>query len=140
MSSCAEDIKTMLGVYLDSSENVSEISDFILFPVFVGKEPMEPSNTITVFETPGAPPQLTFDRDEIYEYPSVQVRVRSASYLQGWEQANEIKNALHGRANESWGSNFYTLVRCANGPYLLDYDKNQRVRFIINFDCQRRQS
>jgi len=140
MNSCAEDIKTMLEYYLDSSESVAENSDFVLYPVFIGKEPMEPTNTITIFETPGYPPQLNFDRDERYEYPSVQIRIRAISYTSGWEQAEEIKNALHGRANESWGSSFYTLVRCANGPSLLDYDKNQRVRFIINFDCQRRQS
>jgi len=49
-----------------------------------------------------------------------------------------IKNILHGRANETWNGALYTLIRCSSGPALLDYDKNQRVRFIINFYLQRR--
>ena len=138
MNSCSEDIKEMLEDYLDSSDSIAVSSDFELFPMFIGKEPAEPSNTISIFETGGYPPQLTMNRDEIYEYPSVQIRIRAISYLDGWEQATEIKNALHGRANEQWGSVIYTLIKCISGPMLLDYDKNQRVRFIINFDCQRR--
>jgi hypothetical protein len=138
MKSCAEDIKDMLEYYLDSSNSEAENSDFALYPIFIGKEPADPGNTVSIFETPGRSPQLTMDRKEKYEYPSVQIRVRSVSYQEGWEQIEEIKNVLHGRANEQWGDVYYALIRCFNGPYLLDFDKNQRVRFIINFDCQRR--
>lgn len=140
MKSCSEDIKEMLEYYLETSGSTS-INPFDLFPVFIGKEPAEPSNTVTIFETVSGAPQLTMNRLEIYEYPSVQIRIRATNYLDAWEQANTIKNILHGRGNEQWGDDvFYSVIRCVNGPSLLDYDKNQRVRFIINFDCQRRQS
>jgi len=132
MNSCAEDIRDMIQYYL---EDDSEIE---LFEISIGKEPDEPANMISIFETSGFPPQLTFDRDEIYEYPSVQLRVRANSYTTGWLQINAIKNALHGRAGETWNDSFYSLVKCQNGPFLFDYDKNQRPRFIINFNLQRR--
>jgi hypothetical protein len=69
----------------------------------------------------------------------MQIRVVSNSYVDGWNQIESIKNILHGRANETWGTTFYTLIRCSSGPGLLDFDKNQRVRFVINFDMQRRE-
>ena len=83
-------------------------------------------------------PQLTLDRNEVYEYPTIQIRVRANEYLEGWDVITNIKNILHGRANETWNGALYTLIRCSSGPALLDYDKNQRVRFIINFYLQRR--
>jgi len=129
MNSSAEDIKDMLETYYSSTE--------ALYSVFVGREPAEPANTITIFETHGTH-QLTFDKDEIYEYPSVQIRIRSTSYTEGWQIAESIKTILHGRANETWNGAFYTLIRCISGPFLLDYDKNQRVRFVVNFYLQRR--
>ena len=136
MNSCAEDIKAMLEAGVSSSSSSGGEVDF--YPIYIGKEPADPTNTITIFETPGYPPQLTMDRTEIYEYPSIQIRIRSISYVAGWAQAELIKNTLHGRANELWDDVYYSVIRCVNGPSLLDYDKQQRVRFIINFDCQRR--
>jgi hypothetical protein len=134
MKSLSEDIKDML----ENTESSESSGEFSFFPIYVGKEPAEPSQTITLFETPGFAPQLTMDRNEKYEYPSLQIRIRSNKFQDGWEQAEKIKDSLHGRANETWDETYYSLIRCSNGPYLLDYDKNQRVRFIINFDCQRR--
>jgi hypothetical protein len=132
MNSCSEDIKDMLEYYM------VEESDFTPFEISIGKEPDEPFNITSIFEAAGYPPQLTFNRNERYEYPSIQIRVRSTSYVDGWEQIEKIKNTLHGRAGETWNGSFYSLIRCQNGPFLLDYDKNQRPRFIINFNVQRR--
>ena len=133
MNSTAEDIRDIIEYYIDSS------SDIDLFEVSIGKEPSEPQNVISIFETPGFPSQLTFERLERYDYPSVQIRIRCTDYQSGYEQGNEIKNTLHGRAGETWNGVYYSLIRCINGPNLLDYDKNQRPRFVLNFDVQRRE-
>ncbi len=140
MKSTAEDIKDILIAFLgdNSSDSSSLAEDFELFEISVGKEPELPPNMITVIETPGFPDQLTFDRTERYEYPSVQIRVRANHYREGWEQISKIKELLHGRAQLIWGNSFYSVIRCVNGPFLFDYDKNQRPRFIINFNIQRR--
>lgn len=129
MKSASEDIKLMLETL---------VQDLVLFPIGIGKEPDDPIDRITLFETSGYPHQVVFDREKKYEYPSVQVRVRCYNYIDGWAQGEKIKDTLHGRGGETWNSTFYSLITCVNGPFLLDYDKNQNARFILNFNIQRR--
>jgi hypothetical protein len=137
MNATVVDIKEMIEAFA-LEEDSSPGCNIDLYPIFIGKEPAEPFNCITLFEIGTLPPQLTLDRNEIYEYPMVQIRVRANNYLEGWEMIYNIKNLLHGQGQVTWNGAFYTLIRCISGPALLDYDKNQRVRFIINFYIQRR--
>ncbi|MCK9429646.1 MAG: minor capsid protein [Candidatus Omnitrophica bacterium] len=132
MNASAVDIKQIIEYYYAEDSYVGD-----LYPIFIGKEPASPVNTISIFETMGYH-QLTFNKCEIYEYPSIQIRIRSSSYLEGWQMIADIKEILHGRASETWNGTLYTLIRCAGGPALLDFDKDQRVRFICNFNIQRR--
>ena len=130
MKSPSEDIITILN---ESSEfNFDEF-----FPS-VGAEPAEPSETVTIFDTGGYPPQLTFDREEDYLYHSIQILVRSAAYSDGWSMAESIREYLHGRANIVVGGTLYTLIKAFTPVFLLDMDNNQRIRFVINFNIQRR--
>jgi hypothetical protein len=105
--------------------------------LFIGKEPAKPNNSVTIFDTSGFPPQLNLT-DQGYEYPSVQIRVRNDHYLVGWDIIESIKNLLHGRAQETWNGTLYSVIYCASGPALLDWDDNGNVRLIINFNVQRR--
>ena len=105
--------------------------------LFIGKEPVKPSNSVTIFDTPGFPPGLSLN-DKGYEYPAIQIRVRNDNYINGWNIIESIKNLLHGRAQETWNGTLYSVIICASGPALLDWDDNNKVRFIINFDLQRR--
>lgn len=127
MNSTAEDIKDML-------ESDSELT----FELHVGKEPATPIETISIFETMGGLPQLTLNKTEKYEYCGVQIRVRAYTYVTGYDEITRIKDLLHGRAGEIWNGTYYSVIYCSGGPFLLDYDKNQNVRFIINFRVQRR--
>jgi hypothetical protein len=108
--------------------------------LFVGKEPTEPKNTVTIFDTFGGPPQLTLggQEDGNYYYPSLQIRVRNITYVDGWNLIHDIMVSLHGRAQETWNGTLYTVIYCSSGPALLDWDDNGLVRFIINFNMQRR--
>lgn len=105
--------------------------------LFVGKEPTEPDDCVTIFDTPGFPPQLTFNKGEDYFYPSIQIRVRNRSYQNGWTLAENIRILLHGKGHETWNGTVYELIQCINGPMLLDWDENGRARFILNFNIQR---
>jgi|WetSurSiteA1Bulk_404760.scaffolds.fasta_scaffold146484_1 hypothetical protein len=105
--------------------------------LFVAKEPPNPDNTVTIFDTFGYPPYMGLT-DVGYEYPSIQIRVRNRDYRTGWNLANEIMTALHGRAHETWNGALYQVIYATNGPALLDWDDNGRVRLIINFNLQRR--
>jgi len=138
MNPTAVDVKEMLEFYAQADSSESSGCEITLYPIFIGKEPAEPFNTVTIFETGILAPQLTFNRNEIYENPTIQIRVRANNYLEGWEVISNIKNLLHGRGQETWNDSYYTLIRCVSGPALLDYDKNQRVRFVVNFYIQRR--
>lgn len=131
MNSASEDIKDML--LADSDLALTFAQD-----LFVGKEPAMPDNCVTIYDTPGYPPILTLGNDAEYYYPSVQIRVRNRSYLNGYAMISSIVRTLHGRANESWNGITYTAVICVSDPAILDWDENGRVRFISNFNLQRR--
>lgn len=133
MNAPSVDIKQMLEAYGESSGISIDFSD----SVFIGHEPNTPDNCITIFDTGAylSPLGLT---NQGYEYPTIQIRVRSSKYLDGWTIIEEIKQALHGRAQETWNGALYSLIQCSSGPALMDYDERNRSRFIINFNLQRR--
>ena len=131
MNSAAVDIKDML---------VAESSLGLTFAtnLFVGSEPTTPDDCVTVYDSSEAPPQLTFQQGEDYFYPSVQIVVRNISYQDGWSLVNSIRDALHGRAGETWNSTYYSLIYCFSGPVSLGWDAQGRVSFSVNFNIQRR--
>ena len=131
MKSPADDIHYML---------VAEVALGLVLGtnLFVNHEPSKTGNSVTVFDSPGKPPSLAYNVEEVYKYPSVQIRVRNTSSTVGWTLANNIVTLLHGRANETWNGSYYTLIQAMTDPVLLDWDENKRARFIINFDIQRR--
>lgn len=116
----------------------AEESGWLVFKenLFIEREPSTPNNCATIFDTGGRPPQLNL-KDQGLEFPSIQIRVRDQTYQNGWIRIEKIKNALHGRANEVWNGTLYS-ISCANGPFFLDWDELGRVRFVVNFDIQRR--
>ncbi len=104
--------------------------------LFIGKEPTNPRNCVTIFDTPGFPPTLTLDQATGYEYPSIQIRVRNASYESAFAIAQDIMDVLHGLTDSKNGVS-YVMIRCTNGPFLLDWDENNNARFVVNFNIQR---
>lgn len=105
--------------------------------LFLNAEPTEPSDCVTIFDTPGYSPALSLDGAN-YEYPSVQIRVRSRKQNDAWEVISEICDSLHGRHNETWNGVYYTVIKLVGTPALLDWDDNRRCRFVLNFNIQRR--
>lgn len=59
--------------------------------LFVGFEPDTPTNTVTLYPTGGEPPNALGGK----EFPTVQVRVRSGTYLDGYNKAEAIYAVLH---------------------------------------------
>lgn len=132
MNSCSRDIKDMLEA--DSALGLVYADN-----LFIGREPVKPYNSVTIFDTPGFPPDMTLANNSLgYERPSVQIRVRNIDYTTGWSLIENIKESLHGRAQELWNDTLYSSVACSSGPAMLDWDDNGNVRFIINFNIQRR--
>lgn len=134
MGAVSVDIKDLLVA--ESSLGLTFSTD-----LFVGREPSDVANCVTIFDTGGGPPQLTVginQQNEFYEYPSIQIRVKNTSYVTGYNLANTVIETLHGRAGDVFNGSLYTVIYCANGPALLDWNENNKVRFIMNFNLQRR--
>lgn len=107
------------------------------YPIHIGVEPADNFNCIIIFDVPGGPPQLNFNKTEIYEFPSLQIKVRTTDYREGWAISDSIKNSLHGRAQEPLNGTLYSLIQCMNGPGFLGRDENQRMHFVVNFNIQK---
>lgn len=106
--------------------------------LFIGQEPSTPNDTVTIFDTPGFPPDSFYENTIRYFRPSIQIRVRNVSYLDGWEIIDDIKLLLHDRAQETWNGTLYSAIKCSIEPALLDWDTNHRARFVTTFNIQRR--
>ena len=132
MLSASDDIKDMLEA--DSSLGLEFANN-----LFVGKEPTNPDNCVTIFDTPGYPPILTLDGNGGLYYPSIQIRVRNRSLQLGMALAQSLMELLHGRHQETWNGTIYCAIACAGEPALLDWDTNNRCRIIVDFNIQRRQ-
>jgi hypothetical protein len=130
MNAPSDDIRTLL-------ESDSSLGLVFQTNLFIGIEPDQPNECVTIFDTPGSSPQLTMNRGEIYEYPSIQIRVRATEYLEGWGMIEDVKDFLHGRSQEQLNGTLYTAIICSISPFLLDYDQNRRPRFVVNFNLQR---
>lgn len=135
MNSASVDIKDILAAEGSLSLTFST-------NLFIGKELPTPDNSVTIFDTPGRAPQLTIGAksDSGYFYPSIQIRVRNNSYTDGWELINDIKTFLHGITGETWNDMDYDLIRCTGEPFLLDWDENDRARFVCTFNIQRKEA
>lgn len=131
MNTPALDIKDVL-------KDVSSLELTFATNLFVGKEPTSPDNCVTIFDTPGGKPQLTYNKDEKYYYQSIQIRVRNNSYTEAFSLADQIEEELQGMAHETINSTYYSLIQTMGSPCLLDWDDNGRARVIINFNIQRR--
>ena len=123
----------------DIIESDSSLGLVFADTLFIGKEPTKPNNCATIFDTYGRPPMQTYDKSEQYYYPSIQIRVRNNDYLQGWNIINDIKVLLHNRAQARWNGTLYSAIICSQEPALLDWDENNRARFVTSFDIQRRE-
>jgi len=130
MNASSEDIKDMLVA--DSTLGLTFNTN-----LFIGKEEKTPRNCVTIFDTPGYAPDLGLT-NQGYKRPSIQIRVRNANYIVGWNLIELIEESLHGRAQETWNGTLYTVIYCSSGPAHLDWDDNGNARFIINFNLQRR--
>ena len=131
MNAPSVDIKDMLLAETD-------LGLFFAENLFISKEPTNPNEVVTIYDTSQAPPMLTLDKVSDYYFEACQVRVRSTNYEEGYAFIQDIRDALHGRAGETWNGTLYTLIRCTSGPNCIGWDDNNRVLFTVNFEMQRR--
>lgn len=135
MNAPSVDFMEILTSAGDSSEFSFDLGD----DLHIGAEPSKPNivRCITLIDSPGFGPMLGLTTVG-YEYPSLQIMVRHIEYIAGYDLANQIKDYLHGRANESRNGSLYTLIKCTGNPAFLGKDDRGSFLFSINFNLQRR--
>jgi hypothetical protein len=102
------------------------------WPVYVGREPLTPVDVVTCYDTGGpVGPLIDLRR------PSVQVRVRSANYDDGWQKINEAYEALVLPTSVS-GSDVVILGWMAiSDVAFIGRDDKDRAIFTVNFETLR---
>ena len=132
----------MNTVIKDIASFIEQGSDWVFgTTLFGGREPSDPDNCMTLFDTPGGGSFVPLRRDpqgRRYEYAAFQIRVRNFNYDEAVRQSNDIIDVLHAlQENTVVNGTLYTLIRALDNPHLLDWDENNRARIITNFEVQR---
>lgn len=130
MNSPSDDVREML-------EAQSSLGLIFRTNLFVGREPSVPAECVTIYDTGAYAPGLTLDGLR-YERPTIQIRVRDKSQMDGYALIQRIVAFLHGVNHETWNGSLYTVITCSSGPTLLEWDSNGFCKHIANFNLQRR--
>lgn len=104
--------------------------------LFIGWEPSEPDDCVTIYDT-GATFSTMFQKEDVYTEASFQIRIRNKAYATGNELAWQIISVLHNRGHETIGEEYCQLIQCTNGPNFLGKDELGRYVFTINFNLQK---
>ena len=126
MSSPSEGIRDLLA-----AANVGIFATQAGWSIQIGKEPISPDQTITIFDSGGSDPSPKW----LLDYPSIQLRVRGlpGDYLATRAKALECKNALLAADSQTLNGDRWDSVTMAGDISFLDYDQQDRPRFVLNF-------
>ncbi len=116
MSSPAEDIRQKLidlGVTVD---------------IFINSEPTEPSTVVTIYDTPGEPPNPKWLLDE----PTIQIRSRSESQATAYSNIRDIRDRLLGIAQFIEGAKTYIGIWAKDDINFLMQDESNRSIYVTN--------
>lgn len=133
MNATSVDIKDLLEQEFDLGLRFTE-------NLFIGREPLQPNETVTIFDVGGLPPMQTLTPGENYFYEAFQIRTRAESYERAYELCNDIMVFLISQAQVVINETLYSIISCTSGPAHLEWDENNRCLFIVNFQTQRREA
>lgn len=103
--------------------------------IWIGKEPKEPSRSITIYDVAGSAPNPKW----LLDYPSIQIRVSGGpnDYKEVAEKAAELLNRLNGRPSYNaydGGGDRVVMINALGGISFIGWNENNEPSFIINFD------
>ena len=127
MTSLAKDIATMI---VDAGEGVLATN------LFIGKEPSDPPNCVTVYETGGGEQDAKWAIDDL----SVQVRVRAFRHELAYVKTDRIKRYIEGATPRTINGTRYTGFWSTSSINYLARDINDRAIFTLDFKIVREPS
>lgn len=108
----------------------------VTWPLYIGSEPSDPNNCTTLYDIPGEAPNPKW----LLDFPRFMARTRSASYVEGYNKAEEIKDALLGLPSQTIGDIRYDGIWVVLDTYFLMADTRGRSIFVNTFRCIREPS
>lgn len=126
MTSAAHAIADFLN-----KQGVASIGATTGWALAISREPENPPNVVTVYDTGGD----DFDTGEldITTY-SVQVRVRAVEYFDATNKINEVIRLIK-RAAFTFQNLRFISVRAVGGLNHIGFDDNDRTLITTNFEC-----
>ena len=103
------------------------ISDGVVTPIFISKEPADPFDCITLHNLSSSAPNPKY----LLDNPGLQVRSRATSYYQAYHNAQEVFNYLLGCPSFTQNTTLYTGIWATTG--ILDIGSDENDRFIVVF-------
>lgn len=105
-----------------------------LWSINVAREPIDPTNAVTVYDTGGIGP----DTDELDVFrPTIQIRVRSIDYNDGLEKQQLIMTALHALLQTTLNlTNYLSCVAETDITYI-GASENDLYLFTANYQILR---
>ena len=102
--------------------------------LFVSREPLAPVNCTTVYDTGGFEPESA---SEVYDRPTIMVRIRNSSYTAGYAKVQAIKTTLHKLHETISGGTRYVAIWAQSDILFIGYDDSNNALFTINFRIHR---
>lgn len=122
----SEDIKEML----ENSDSGIDLSFGV--NLFIGIQPSDPSNAVTLIDSGGIGMQK-----HGMEIPNLQILVRDKVYITGWDLANSIKYFLNEKHNEVWNGTRYMSIMQRSEIGFMGADPKNRFEWSMNFQIYR---
>lgn len=116
---------------LSVSENIRALllSDGVVTPMYINKEPADPIECLTIYDTGGDPSNPKY----ILDYPTIQIRSRAADYDTCFQNIQECFEFLNGRPSETVNTTRFTGIMATTGLLSLGQDSNQKYLYTTNF-------
>ena len=97
--------------------------------IFANKEPANPNNCITVYDTPAGEQNPKWAVDE----EMIQIRCRHTDYETGYELLERIKNLLAGTKEFNIDDTMYVGIWATTNITFLENDDQDRAIMTVNF-------
>ena len=108
-----------------------------------GTMPATPDVCLSLFEYGGAPANMGFNVAGVqHEMPGLQVVTRGApeDYVEPRNRIERAYQALAKIQGSTVQGTQYLMVKPQQAVFLLDRDESKRVRFVVNFLCEKEPS
>lgn len=132
MNPTSKDIATLLS-------DQSSLGLTVGTDLFFSRMPDNPDDCVAIVDGPGNTPMLAQAKlANNYYYSAITIYARNTDYTLGWQALNQIIEFLHGHSNEVIDGTYYALIKALSDPQVLEYDANERIVLMVNFEVQRR--